>query len=153
MRRVIGYVIVAMVCVWLGISNGLADPPPQQGAFRPISINDLEPKLDGNEVAIKFTITGVDGITQRVNEEQAPSFVIEADSGKHKNRLSVWVEGELANVLDRLQMSAFQENQLKVGTTVVAAGQVRVDKLDSHVYLLSVTKWKNFRILPSEEKK
>lgn len=70
-------------------------------------IGDLEPKLDGKEITVKFSITGVDGIAQRVKEGQAPSFAIETESGKHKNQLSVWIEGELANVLDRMQMSAF----------------------------------------------
>jgi hypothetical protein len=116
-------------------------------------ISDLEPKLDGKDITIKFTVTGLDGIAQRVKVGQAPSFAIETDSGKHENRLTVWIEGELANVLDRLQMGAFQENQLKVGTTIVATGALRVHKSDSHVFLFSVTQWKNFRILPSKEMK
>lgn len=153
MRRIMGYFMVALVCGWLGISSGSADPPPQQDVSRPLLIDDLEPKLDGKEVTLKFTITRLDGIAQRAKKRQAPSFAIETDSGKHENRLSVWIEGELANVLDRLQMSYGQENPLKVGTTIVATGVVRVHKLDTHMYLFSVTQWENFRILPSRETK
>ncbi len=153
MRRVIGFIIVAVVFGWLGISSGGADPPPQKDVPPLMLISDLEPKLDGKEVTVKFTIKGVLGITQLVKEGQAPSFQINTDSGKHENRLSVWIEGELANVLDRLQMSQGQENQLKEGITIVATGKVSVHKFESHSYLVAVTKWKNFRILPSAEAK
>lgn len=153
MGRVIGCVLVALICNRLGLSSGVADPLPQIDVSLPMLIGDLQPKLDGKEVTIRFTITAVGGIAQLTKEGQAPSFAIKTDSGKHENRLSVWIEGELANVLDRLQMSFLQENQLKVGTTIVATGVVHVHTMDSHLYFFSVTKWTNFRILRSKEAK
>ena len=105
MRRVTDFVLIAVVCSWLGISSGSDAPPPQSAATQPIQIGDLKPQLDSQEVTVKFTITGLDGISQRAKQGQAPSFAMETDGGKQKNVLSVWIEGELANVLDRLQMS------------------------------------------------
>jgi hypothetical protein len=153
MKRVTSFVIVAMAFIWLGISRGSADPSPPKDVPQPMVISDLEPKLDSKEVTVKFTITGLDGIAQRAKEGQAPSFAIETDSGKQTNVLSVWIEGELANVLDRLQMSYLQENQLKAGTTVIATGKLTVHKTDPHLYFLSITKWQGFRVLPTMEEK
>jgi primosomal replication protein N len=151
MGRVIGYIMVALIYSGFGMSSGIADPSPQKDVPQPMLIADLQPKLDGKEVTIKFTVAALDGIAQLTKEGQALSFLIETESGTQENRLSVWVEGELANVLENLQMSYLQENQLKVGTTIVATGVIRVHTMDSHLYFLSVTKWKNFRILPSKD--
>ena len=148
MGRISGFGLVALLCVCLmSVSNAVE---PQHGdAVQPISIADLDPKLDGKEATVKFTVTKLEGVAQLRVGGQAPTFVIETDFGKQENRLSVWIEGELANVLDRLEMSFLQENQLKAGTTIVAKGMLRVHTMDSQLYLLSITKWQNFRILPS----
>ena len=148
MGRFIGCVIVATICGWLGISCGVAFPSQQKGVSHPILVADLHPKLYGKEVTVTFTIIGLGGISQRFVEGQGQSFIIKTESGK--NRLSVWIEGELANVLDHLQMSFTQENQLKVGTTIVATGFVT--SIPPGSYSLSVKEWGNFRILPSMKK-
>ena len=153
MSRVIVYVVAALACNWLGISSGSDPPPPKGNATQPILIGDLKPQLDGREVTVRFTITKLDGIAQLAKEGQALSFAMETDGGKQENVLSVWIEGELANVLDRLQMSYLQENQLKAGTTIIATGKLQVHKLDPHLYFLSVTKWHGFRVLPAREEK
>ncbi len=150
--------LIAIIAVSLAIgrpwiSIGIADPPTKQGP-KPILIRELEPKLDGKEVTVKFTIKELHGITQiNLKEGQAGSFGFLTESDKHENRLDVWVEGELANVMDRLQMSIFQDNELKVGTTIVATGLLSVHKLERQSYHLSVTEGKNFRVLPSGKKK
>lgn len=153
MRSVTGFVMLALVFCSLGMSRGNDDPLPQPEVPQPMVIGDLEPQLNGKEVTIKFTITGLDGIAQQAKEGQAPSFAIETDNGKQKNELSVCIEGELANVLDRLQMAAFQDNPLKAGTTIIATGKLAVHKTSPNQYLLKVTKWQGFRVLPTKEEK
>ena len=153
MNRVIGLCLLAGVSGWLATSLAGADAVGRNDFERTLSVAELEPKLDGQEVTIKFTITGLDGIAQLTKEGQAPSFAIETESGEQKNKLSVWIEGELANVLDRLQMSAFQDNALKVGTVVVATGKLGVHQTIPNQYFLNVAKWQGFRILPLKQDK
>ncbi|MEQ1825523.1 MAG: hypothetical protein ABL921_06235 [Pirellula sp.] len=153
MWRFISFVSIAILCFCLGTSTSNAVQSKQKDGVQPLSIGELEPKLDKKEVTIKFTVAKLEGVAQLYKEGQAPTFVIETESDKQENRLSVWIEGELANVLDRLEMGYLQDNQLKAGTTVVATGMIRVHTTDSHLFLFSITKWQNFRILPSTKKK
>jgi hypothetical protein len=153
MLRVTGFLMAAAIIGWLGMPLRSADILSQTNDVQPLLVGDLEPKLDGKEVTVKFTITGLDGIAQLTKEGQAPSFAIETDSAKQKNMLSVWIEGELANVLDRLQMCAFQDNQLKAGTVICAMGKLTVHKTIPNQYFLNVNKWQGFRILPAKEDK
>lgn len=153
MGRVTGLLMVGFVFCWLGMSSSNADPSLQEEVQQPLVIGDLEPKLDGREVTIKFTIKGLDGIAQLTKEGQAPSFAIETDRSKQNNMLSVWIEGELANVLDRLQMSAFQENALKAETVIIATGKLTVHKTIPNQYFLNVNQWQRFRILPAKQDK
>jgi hypothetical protein len=153
MGRVTGLVMVGLAVCWLGMSSSSADPSLQEDDPQPLVIADLQPMLDGEEVTIKFTITELVGIAQRAKEGQAPSFAIETAMGNQKNKLSVWIEGELANVLDRLQMSAFQENALKPETVVIARGKLTVHQSIVNHYFLHVDKWQGFRILPAKPDK
>lgn len=114
-------------------------------------IADLEPTLDGKEVTVKFTVTALEGISQLATEGQAPTFAIETEKGEQKNELSVWIEGELANVLNQLQLAAFQDNALKAGTVIVASGKLSKHKSIPNLYFLNVSKWQDFRILPKKE--
>lgn len=153
MERVTGIFMVAVVFSWLGVTLGSTDALPQGDVAQPLLVGDLDPNLDGKEVSIKFTITRLDGIAQLTKEGQAPSFAIETDSGKQKNVLDVWIEGELANVLDRLQMCAFQDNPLKAGTAISATGKLTVHKTIPNQYLFRVANWQSFRILPAKQDK
>jgi hypothetical protein len=145
--------MVAGVLGWLGALAGSTAMSSQNDVPEPLLIGDLEPKFDGKEVTIKFTVTKLDGIAQFTKEGQAPSFAIETERGNQKNMLSVWIEGELANVLDRLQMGAFQDTPLKAGTVIAATGKLTIHKSIPNQYFFSVTKWQGFRILPAKRDK
>ena len=150
MDRVASLVIALLVCVSLGCSKGTVVPPRQGDGPRPMRVDDLDPDLDGEELTVRFTVAKLDGVSQLLKEGQGPTFVIEAAPGERGDRLTVWVEGELATVLDRLRMSFGQENEPKAGTTIVATGVLCF--FEPHRYTLSVTRWQNFRVLPSNEK-
>lgn len=139
--------------ILLGMPLWSADTLPKENFVQPLLVGDLEPKFDGKEVTVKFTISGLDGIAQLTKEGQAPSFAIETDSEKQKNMLSVWIGGELANVLDRLQMCAFQDNALKAGTVICATGKLSIHKSIPNQFFLDVNKWQGFRVLSATENK
>ena len=67
-------------------------------------------------------------------------------------RLSVWVVGELATVLDRLQMSFLQDNQPRKGTVIQATGKLGVHTMDSDLFLVEIDKWQNFKVLPQPKR-
>ena len=99
--------------------------------------------LDDTELTVEFTIAEVHGITQPIVDGQAPIFGLRPASQEGK-RLTVWVVGELANDLDRLQMGRLQDNQLNLGTEIRATGRFR----DSSRRIIEVDQLQNFRILP-----
>ena len=146
MGRTKGFHMTLAFFGWLAVQLGCTGTLPKYNAPQALLVGDLEPRYDGKEVTIKFTVTELDGIAQRTKEEQAPSFAIETDGENQKNKLSVWVGGELANVLDRLQMGAFQDNALKAGTTISATGKLSVHKSIPNQYFLNVDKWQGFEI-------
>jgi hypothetical protein len=146
-------VLTGLAFYWLGTSYSNADPSLPQEVPPPLMIGDLKPARDGEEVTVKFTIKALGGIAQRARVGQAPSFVIETVSGSQENKLSVWIEGELANVLDRLQLGAFQENALKADTVAIATGKLTVHKTIANQYFLNANKWQGFRILPAKQDK
>ncbi len=149
MYRLIGFVLLAVHTL---SPNALActdSPSHDEVVVKAISIEELDSKHDGKEVTIKFTVARLQGVAQRQVDGQAPSFVIETDFGAQDNQLSVWIEGELANVLERLDMGFGQQHELRKGTTIVATGLVSIQAMDAHQFLISITRWQNFRILPS----
>ena len=84
-------------------------------------IADLDTTLAGTDVTVRFTVAGLQGVAQRWEPGQSPTFIIETEPGVGtENRLGVWIEGELTNVLHRLLMGFLQENQFKKGTTILA---------------------------------
>ena len=90
-------------------------------------------------------------VAQRWEPGQSPTFIIETEPGVGtENRLGVWIEGELTNILHRLLMGFLQENQLRNGTTILATGRLGVHTMDANCFFLEVSKWQNFRILPSD---
>lgn len=137
----------------LASASGIADDKPDPAATKvhpPLATSELSPTLDGSKVTVQFTVTGLDGVAQFSKPGQAATFVIEARTEDDTTSLTVWIEGELANVLDRLQMSYLQLNQIRKGTRIVATGKLDVSqdrtRGKSH-YTLTVNKWRNFRIV------
>ena len=149
----VSFLMGTAIIGWLAMPLRSAEPLAPKNAAPPLLVVDLDPKLDGKEITVKFTVTGLDGISQLTKAGQAPTFAITSESAKQKNKLSVWVGGELANVLDRLQMSAFQDNRLKAGTVICATGKLTVHESIPNLYFLDVNKWQDFRILPVKEEK
>lgn len=123
-----------------------AKPPP-------ISISELSPLLDQKEVTIKFSVSELGGVSQLSIPEQAPTFLIEATSENPAKDLTVWVEGELANVLDRLEMSFGGSYPLKKGTVLETTGTLtfspgKGDRIGHEWYALHIDKWQKFRVVP-----
>ena len=144
--------LLYMAIGFLAGMNEVASQGPSQSATKeplPITIGELDPKMDEKEVTVKFTVAGLDGVSQRILPGQAPTFIIDTKSERDNKRLTVWIEGELANVMDRMQMSFRQSNQLKIDTMIVATGtlQIHIDRKNGELYLLTVKEWKKFRIV------
>jgi hypothetical protein len=149
-------ILIALTCLafcWARMAFVQAEPGMHNEEQKPLLIADLEPKLDGEIVTIQFTVTELGGIAQLSKPGQAPWFAIETDKGTQKNLLAVWIIDELANVLDRLQLSAFQDNAIKPGTVIVATGKLTLHKTISNQYHFDVSRWQDFRILPSKPEK
>lgn len=144
---------VGIVLLWsLSMCADDTDRPPSAPAPVPITIAKLDPKLDHKEVTIRFAVKELGGVAQLSVPGKAPTFVIEAISEHERKDLTVWIEGELADVLDRLQLSFCGSNQLKKGTIIVATGSLAFSpgagKRKGHEwYTLKVEKWQNFRIV------
>ena len=118
---------------------------------RVLLIDDLDSTLVGTDVTVRFAVAGLQGVAQRLEPGQSPTFILETAPGiRTENRLSVWIKGELTNVLHHLQMGFLQENQLKEGTTILATGHLGVHTMDANLFLLDVSKWQDFRIVPSD---
>ena len=133
----------------------ISDRPPAAPDPAPISIATLDPMLDQREVTVKFSVSDLGGVAQLSVPGQAPTFVIEATSEHNSKDLTVWIEGELANVLDRLQLSLCGFNQLKKGTIIVATGSLTFslgagDCERDEWYTLQVEKWQKFRVVPPD---
>lgn len=153
MGKTILIVATCLAFYWMGIAFGRTEPFALDDTQEPLLIADLEPKLDGEIVTIKFTVTELGGIAQLSKPGEAPWFAIETEKGSQKNMLSVWIIEELANVLNRLQLAAFQENALKPGTVIVATGKLTVHKTIPNQYFFNISQWQDFRILPSKPEK
>ncbi len=128
------------------------DLPPSASEASPIAISQLNQNLDHKEVTIKFTVSKLGGVAQLDIPGKAPTFIIEATSEHESKDLEVWIQGELADVLDRLQLSFGSSNQLKKGTIIVATGSLTFlpgagDRKGHEWYSLEVEKWQNFRIV------
>lgn len=150
------YMLVCVAISLFGSLHGFAGETQEESGTPERSalvIGDLNPTLDGKRVTVRFTVAQLEPVTQRHVPGQAPTFIIEPKSEHDKKSLSVWIEGQLANVLDRLQMSVFQSNPIAQGTTIIASGELRIhrDKKDGELYLLYVKKWKAFRIVPPDK--
>ncbi len=133
------------------------DPRKSAPDPTPLSVPELDPMLDHKEVTIKFEVRELGGVSQLSIPGKAPTFLIEAISEHDNKDLTVWIEGELANVLDRLQLSFYGSDQIKKGTVIVATGSLSFSpgagNYKGHEwYALNVEKWQNFRIMPAARK-
>ncbi|MBL8817830.1 MAG: hypothetical protein JNL58_17525 [Planctomyces sp.] len=151
MKILISSVGVILLCS-LSIFADDSDCPPSSEDPPALAIAKLDPKLDRKEVTIRFSVSELGGVAQISIPGKAPTFVIEATSEHKRKDLTVWIEGELADVLDRLQLSYGGSNQLKKGTTIVATGSLTFspgagDREGHEWYALHVEKWQNFRIV------
>lgn len=149
-RGMLGLVIVLICSCFLGAEEKVRTPvapsPP------PMEVAKLHPKLDKKEVTIRFVVSELGGVSQLASPGKAPSFVIEAVSEDDSKDLTVWIEGELADVLNRLRLSAYQPNAMKKGTVIVATGLLTFlpgagERQGHEWYSLQVEKWQNFRIV------
>lgn len=139
--------------VWVDDSVCLSNAPDPT----PIQVAKLDRMQDRKEVTIQFSVSELGGVSQISIPGKAPTFVIEAASEHKAKDLTVWIEGELAEVLDRLQLSYFGSNPLKKGTIIIATGTLTfspgVGKSKGHEwYTLQVEKWQNFRIVQPDHK-
>lgn len=128
-----------------------ADTPPMEVA-------KLAPQLNHKEVTIKFEVSELGGVSQRVTPGKPKVFVIEVKSEHEAKDLRVWIEGELADVLERLQLSFFGDNPIKKGTKIVATGSLTFspgagERKGHEWYTLNVDKWRNFRIVGTDSDK
>ncbi len=149
---------VGIALVWsLAIFADDHDRPSSATDPSPIEIAKLDPSLDHKEVTIRFTVSELGGVAQFDIPGKAPTFVIEATS-EHKGKdLTVWVENELADVLDRLQLSYLGSNPLPKGTTIIATGVLSFsagagERKGHEWYALHVEKWQKFRIVKQDRK-
>jgi hypothetical protein len=122
-----------------------------------IEIAKLDPMLDHKEITIRFSVSELGGVAQLSRPGKAPTFVIEASSGHERKDLTVWIEGELADVMDRLQLSYSGSNPLTKGTIIVATGLLTYsagagERKGHEWYTLHVEKWQNFRIVQQNRK-
>lgn len=99
-----------------------AGPGGAAHAASPYSVAKLDRQLGDKEVTVTFTASKLGGVAGINVEGKAPEFVIEAASEHERKDLRVWIEGELAEVLDRLQLSYYRSNPIKKGTRIVATG-------------------------------
>lgn len=150
MNSLTSYVSAALLwCLVVCADNG--DCSPGVPDRTPIEIAKLEPTLDHKEVTIEFSVSELGGVSQLSIPGKAPTFVIEAMSEHEGKDLTVWIEGELADVLDRLQLSYLGSNPMKKGTVIVATGTLTFfpgagERKGHEWYTLQVEKWQNFRI-------
>ena len=123
----------------------------------PIEIAKLDPMLDHKEITVRFTVSELGGVAQLSMPGKPPTFVIEALSGHERKDLTVWIEGELADVLDRLQLSFSGSNPMAKGTIIVATGLLTFsagegERKGHEWYTLHVEKWQKFRIVEQDRK-
>lgn len=144
---------VGIVLLWsYSLGADETDRLPRASTPSPVAIAKLDPKWDRKEVTVTFTVAALGGVAQRSIPGKAPTFIIEAISEHERKELTVWIEGELADVLDRLQLSFFGSNLLKKGTIIVATGVLTFspgtgNRQGHEWYTLKVEKWRDFRIV------
>ena len=150
------WIPVTLVCVYLASLAVCDEPnrnndPENDHQQRRCRIAELDPTMAGKEVTVRFSVARLQGVAQRGKIGQSPTFIIETEpDAQTENRLTVWIVGDLTNVLHRLQMAFLQENQLKAGVKIEATGTLGVHQMDSHSFSIDVGRWQDFRIIPAD---
>ena len=144
---------VSFLCVLMMLTvatRGRSDPPvKQKKGF--LAVRDLHHSMtERKRVSVRFVIDKIDGISQRVIKGQAASFSIRAVPHENK-RLGVWVVGDLANDLERLQLGAFHDHQIPVGTTIQVTGKLSVHSMDNQLFHIDVGRLKDFKVIPRKK--
>lgn len=142
--------VLCLCCVALATGDE-PDVNDGRGVEQGLRIADLSPALAGQELTVRFTVAGLQGVAQRGQPGQSPTFIIETKPETDTaNRLVVWIEGELSDVLHRLQLAFLQQHALKSGAMIEATGRLRVYTRDGHSFSMDVDRWQDFRILPGD---
>lgn len=122
-----------------------------------LTIPELDPRFDDQEVTLTFSVAGTQGVAQRGIPGKPLAFIIEPRSEDDVKTLTVWVSGDLADVMERLQMGLFSPN-LKKGTRIQATGTIRYSPPTDNdqgnkkrFYEFRIDDWKKFRILTGQE--
>ena len=142
----------------LQVSKFVDLPQPDQKAEEPIlpvslSISELKPEHDGQEVEMTFTVKEAHGISGSVPVGQVPSFGITPVRDDSDPRFSVLVCGDVADLMERFGIFS-PALPLSNGITIRATGKLTVfpppadhpDKVVS--YQLAIRDWRGFRVLP-----
>lgn len=144
--------LVLCVC---SASLGFCEEPgsvSQRGDEQQAALNiaDLDASMDGKNVTVRITVAKLEGVAQLGKQGQSPTFIVETEpEAQTGNRLTVWIRGDLTNVLHHLQMAFLQENQLKSGTRIEVTGKLTVHTMDAQSFMIDVNRWQDFRILPT----
>ena len=134
----------------------LTQPNPQaDDPKRPVSlsISELKPEHDGQEVEMAFTVKESYFISGSVPVGQVPSFGITPERDEGDPRFSVLVCGDVADLMERFGIYS-PALPLSNGITIQATGKLTVfpppaDQPDKGVsYQLAIRDWKEFRVLP-----
>lgn len=144
-----------LVLIWgllaasLASSHLISAEPPK------LTLPELEPRHDGREVTLTFTVARTEGVSQVAIPGKPMTFIIETEPEGKVKSLMVWVSGDLADVMERLQMGLFSPN-LKKGTRVQATGRIRYDPPTAEYpnrlnYYFEIDDWKGFRIVTEQE--
>jgi len=145
-RLVLGWWLFA-AC--LASSQLMSAEPPN------LTIPELDPRHDDREVTLTFTVARTEGVSQLAIPGKPITFIIETEPEEKVKSLQVWVSGDLADVMERLQMGLFSPN-LKKGTRIQATGRIRYDPPtadypDRRNYYFEIDDWKRFRIVTEQE--
>ena len=140
---------VSFLCVLMTLTvatPGRSDPPvDRKKGF--LAVGDLHHSMtERRKVTVRFEIEELDGISGVVTKGQAASFSIRAVAHGNK-RLGVWVVGDL----ERLQLGAFHDHQIPVGTTIQVTGKLSVHSMDNQLFHIDVGRLQEFKVIPRKK--
>ncbi len=119
-----------------------------------LSISELKPEHDGQEIEMAFTVKETYFISGSVPVGQVPSFGITPVLKDGNPRFSVLVCGDVADLMERIGKGPGVDHSK--GITIQATGKLTVfpppaDQPERGVsYQLAIRDWKGFRVLPKK---